>query len=140
MKTHENYVREEAVEGSSDRTFGLFFAGFFLVLFAIGAYKGHFRIWPAAASAVLLFVALLRPGLLSLLNRAWTRLGLAMYFVVGPVVMLLIFSLTIVPFGLVMRLFGRDVLRLKRPRGDVQTYWRMREPSEAVADSMKHQF
>ena len=75
----------------------------------------------------LVATALVRAALLAPLNRAWTRLGLLLFHVVNPVVMLLLFALVVIPAGLVMRLVGHDPMRRRFDPG-AATYWIERRP------------
>lgn len=137
---HEDLRRERAVEGSSDRSFGLVFAGFCGIMAGLGWWRGgtHWPWW-AAAAAFLAVVALVFPRSLAPLNAAWTMLGLLLFRVVNPIVMLLLYGLTIVPTGLLMRLAGRDPLRLRfDPKAS--SYWILREPPGPAPESMKRQF
>ena len=61
-------------------------------------------------------IAVFRPAALAPANRVWLRLGLVLYKVVNPVAMGLVFFATVVPIGLIMRVLGKDPLRLARPR------------------------
>ena len=140
MNTHERIDREEEVTGSSDRSFGLVFAGFFAIIAGLRAWKGEAGtlLWLGAASAFAL-VAVLRPAALAPANRAWLRLGLVLGRIVTPVVMLVLFAIAIVPFGLVMRLMGRDPLRLARDP-QAQTYWQDHDATPRAHDRMRDQF
>ena len=137
---HEELSREEEIHGSSDRSFGLVFAAFCALMAALGWWKGrpHAPYWTAAA-LVFAAVAVARPSLLGPLNRAWTRLGLLLFHVVNPVVMFLLYGLAIVPVGLVMRLLGKDPLRL-RFEPEVASYWIPREPPGPAPETMTDQF
>jgi hypothetical protein len=66
------------------------------------------------------------------------RLGLLLHGIVNPVIMGLLFFGTILPTGLVMRLRGKDLLRLKRDP-DANSYWIARTPGPAP-ETMKDQF
>src|SRR5438552_13534083 len=120
QSTHESFARDEPPAPGSDRTFGLVMAtALALVSLMNGWHVG--RLWPWTSVAAVLFAgaAWLRPSSLRALNRLWMKLGLLMHKVVNPVVMGLLFYATILPTGLVMRLRGRDLLRLKRePKAD----------------------
>lgn len=137
---HEALRREVAVEGSSDRGFGLTMAG---VLALVGAV----RLWHGAASgpwwlggaALFLVLALAAPGLLRPLNRAWLRLGLLLYRVVNPVVMALLFFLAVTPMALLMRLFGKRPLGLAREPA-APSYWIPRTPPGPEPSTMDRQF
>ncbi|MGH6738880.1 MAG: hypothetical protein ACREDY_07580 [Bradyrhizobium sp.] len=140
QSTHENFSRDEASSaGSSDRTFGLVMAGaLVLVSLVNGGHRG--RLWPWELTAALLFLlaAWLKPALLNPLNWLWMKLGLLLHRIVNPIVMGLLFYCTIWPTGLVMRMRGRDLLRLKRePASD--TYWIARTPGPAP-ETMRDQF
>ena len=136
---HENFRREEVVAGS-DRGFGLVLAGFFAVIGALKLWHGHavWIVWCAAA-LVFLVLAVVRPKILAPLNRLWLKLGLLLYRIVNPIVMALMFYLTILPIGLLTRLFREDPLRLKRdPKA--RSYWIERRPPGPEPDTMRNQF
>lgn len=135
---HETYAEQKLVL-PSDRSTGLVFT----VALAIAAWLGRHHaliVWPAlVASAGFLAVALLAPALLRPLNIAWMKLAMLMSRIVSPVVMGVLFLLTIVPFGIAMQIV-RDPLRRKRT-ADQTSYWieRHAEPG-APAQSMTNQF
>jgi predicted membrane metal-binding protein len=139
MQTHESFDRKHAVAASSDRSFGLVFAAFFALVAGLRWWRGHsdFMWWllPAAAFAL---AALAWTAPLAPLNRAWTRLGQLLHAIVNPLLMGLVFAVAIVPLGLVLRLLGKDLLRLRRDPS-AATYWIAREAS-ARPDAMKDQF
>jgi hypothetical protein len=82
---------------------------------------------------------LVRPGLLAGLNRQWTKLGVLLGKVVSPIALGLLFYCAIAPLGIVMRLAGKDPLRLKFDRA-AESYWIRREPPGPAPDSMTNQF
>ena len=139
QSTHENFNRDEATSPGSDRTFGLVMAA---ALALVGAVNYHHsgRLWPWELVLAVLFsaAALLKASLLNPLNRLWMKLGLLLHRIVNPIVMGLLFYGTIWPTGLVMRMRGRDLLRLKRePTSD--TYWIARAPGPQP-ETMRDQF
>jgi len=137
---HEDLDREQVVEGSSNRTFGFVFAGFFVL---VGAWPllhaASPRWWAVAVAAVFALVAAGRPTLLAGLNRWWMKLGLLLGRIVSPIALGLLFYLAVTPTGLIMRLMGKDPLLLKRNAG-ATSYWRRREPPGPRPDSMTQQF
>lgn len=139
---HEITAREEeSVKSSSDRSFGLVFAGFFTLLALLGIYFGHNDRWPiwlglAVAFAVVAFAA---PRVLAPLNRLWTKFGLLLHKVISPIILAVIFFLCIMPIGLLMRMFGKDPLRL-RMEPETKSYWILREPPGPEPESFKNQF
>ena len=131
--------RHGDVRIGSDRGFGLVFA----VIFAIVALwplfgDGGLRIWALAFAIVFLLVALIRPASLRPLNLLWFRFGLLLGRVVAPVVMAVLFLVAVIPTALVMRVLGKDPLRLHFDP-DAESYWIPRGDAQPVG-SMKNQF
>jgi MFS family permease len=131
----------EKVELPSPRSFGLTFA----VVFAIiglwplpwrGEEPRYWSLGIAAAFAIAPFVA---PRVLAPFNWLWFQIGLALHHIVNPLLMALIYYLAVVPIGLLLRLFGKDLLRLRR-RPKAASYWIAREPPGPEPGSMTRQF
>jgi hypothetical protein len=135
---HEIGARSHEVEGSSDRSFGLFIAAALAVVGALSWWHaGH--LWPLyiLAAVLLLALALWRPAWLAPFNRLWTRFGLLLSRIVNPLVMAALFFLVITPCAVLIRLSGRDLLRLRRDAAR-ESCWIARDPSQP--QSMKDQF
>ena len=134
--SHEPLIETE-VTPPSPRSTGIVFA----VVCGLAALLLRHHLVPAAAalaaSVTFLALALAAPHRLERLNRGWFRFGLLLNRVVSPIVMLVLYAVAIVPFGLVMQR-RRDPLRLKR-RPDAETYWIDRAATPA-AGSMTQQF
>ena len=125
----------------SNRIFGLLFIGVFAVLASYGLWKG----WSAGLikaffiiSAGLVVVTLLAPKLLTPFNKAWYQLGLLLGKVVSPIVLGILFFMVITPVAIVMRLAGRDALRLRKQ--NVKSHWIDRKPPGPEPESFKEQF
>jgi Saxitoxin biosynthesis operon protein SxtJ len=137
---HEDLDREQHVEGSSDRSFGLVFAGVFLVIAGMPLFHGEaIRWWSVAVAIVFALVALVKPALLAGLNRLWMKLGVLLAKVVSPIALGILFYVVITPIGVVIRLTGKDPLRLKFDP-DAESYWIPREPPGPPPGSMNNQF
>ncbi len=54
--------------------------------------------------------------------RVSSRVGFFISQFIGQVVLTIFFVLVLTPMGFVLRLFGKDLLRLRRPR-EAATYW-----------------
>ena len=136
----ENTERSEAMEGSSDRVFGLVFAAVVCIVALWPLFHGEaIRLWALLAAMVFLVLAIVVPRSLSRLNRLWMRLGLLMGRVVSPVAIGIVYYLTVVPTGLLMRAFGKDPLRLRFER-ELPSYWIKREPPGPDPKTMNDQF
>jgi hypothetical protein len=131
---------EQAVRGSSNRSFGLIFAAFFCIIALLPLFsRGEVRPWALVAAAVFAVIAITVPSILAPLNKAWMRLGLLLHRVVNPIVLGLMFLIAIVPIGVLMRLLGKDLLRLKFSR-DARSYWIVRDPKGPDPRSLNRQF
>jgi saxitoxin biosynthesis operon SxtJ-like protein len=134
--THEDFSRHEDFKPSSDRSFGLVIATVFLV---IAFWPLTVRWWALAVAAVFAALALTWTAALAPLNKWWTKLGVLLYRVVSPIALGLLFYVAVVPVGLLMRVLGKDPLRLRRDP-DAASYWIDRTPPGPTPESMKNQF
>jgi len=132
-QTHSN------IDVGSDRGFGFVFAAVFAVisLWPLTG-GGGVRIWAIAIAALFVAAALVRPKILRPLNRLWFRFGLLLGHIVSPIVMAVVFFVAVTPTALIMRAFGKDLLRLKFDP-DAESYWIRRADDEPMG-SMKDQF
>ena len=138
--THEDYSRAHAVKGSSDKSFGLVFAAFFALIGLWPLIHGASpRWWVVAIGAAFLVVAFIRPSLLAAPNRWWMKFGLLLAKVVNPIVMGLVFYLTVTPTAAIMRMMGKDPLRLRYDRS-AKSYWIERTPPGPSPETMSRQF
>lgn len=128
------------IELPRNRTFGLFFAGVFVIVAAYFFYhQTQTTAWIFAGLAALFIVlALAVPDVLLPLNKLWMRFGFLLGMIISPIVLGVIFFLLFTPIGLIMRLFGRDELRLKLR--DTASHWKTRETGDVENESFKHQF
>lgn len=126
---------------ASERSFGILFFVVFMVVAAYFWHKGYEDSWVYGAIALSVFFLLagfLAPALLRPLNKLWFQLGLLMGRVVSPIVLGAIFFILLSPIAILMRVFGRDELKLKKR--DVSSYWVERQPHGPNPESFKEQF
>ena len=116
-------------------TFGILFFVFFLI---IGLYPlksdGAIRIWSVLFSLVFLIITIIRPNLLTFLNKLWIKFGILLGRIISPIVMGLVFFFVVTPIGVLVRILKKDVMGLKR---GASSYWINREDK---LQSMKKQF
>ena len=125
------------IKMGSARGFGLVFFCFFLIVAAWPLFSGETpRLWALAIAFIFVALALARPAVLAPLNKIWFKFGLLLGKIISPVVMSLVFFLTVLPTGIIMRLLGRDLLNRKMDRS-APTYWVKREDP---VGSMRNQF
>ena len=129
MKNLINIKRKDNI------TFGILFFVFFLI---IGLYPlksdGAIRIWSVLFSLVFLIITIIRPNLLTFLNKLWIKFGILLGRIVSPIVMGLVFFFVVTPIGVLVRILKKDVMGLKR---GASSYWINREDK---LQSMKKQF
>ena len=106
----------------TNRNFGVVF---FLVFLFISLFPllnhGNIRIWSVIIALVFLILGLLNSPVLSPLNKLWFKFGIMLGNLISPVVMAIIFFMVVTPTSLLVRLFGKDLLSLKK--NDKKTYW-----------------
>ena len=93
------------------------------------------RIWSLVVSLIFLFLGLLNSKLLSQLNLIWTKFGNFLGKIIAPIIMGVIYFLVLTPIGLLMRLGGKDLLKLKFSKN--KSYWIKRKNN---IGTMKKQF
>ena len=121
---------------SSNRSFGIvFFVVFILVALYPLIYSGEIRIWSIVLSLIFLTLGLLNSKILTPLNKIWFKFGIILGKIISPIIMGVIFFLVVTPIGLLMRIFGKDVLNLKYNKN--QTYWIEKNGPKS---KMKNQF
>lgn len=136
----ENAHSEENLEGSSDRAFGMVFTLVFVIIGLWPLLDGaQVRAWSLVVGSIFLILGLAWPRSLTKLNHLWMRLGMLLNRIVSPVALGVVFYLTMFPTGLVMRLLGKDPLRLKFDPS-AKTYWIHRNPPGPEPKTMSNQF
>jgi hypothetical protein len=128
------------VEMGSDRAFGLVFAAVFAIVCLLPLTSGgEYRPWAGIVAAAFVVVSFTFPRLLKPLNRVWFLFGLLLHKVVSPLVMGLLFFVTVTPIALIMRALGKDPLRLARDDA-AASYWIVRQPPGPAPETMRRQF
>lgn len=143
MAAHETFIRNNEIQGSSDRTFGLVIAGAFVVMgFSPLRHHEPMRYWAFGAALPFLALAIAAPKMLSPLNLLWTKFGFVLQKITNPLVMGVLFYFLITPVALIFKLFGKDPLnrRFDPENPDVQSYWVTRDVTDSFSETMKHQF
>ena len=67
-------------------------------------------------AGLFLAAALMVPGILAPLNHQWMRFGLLLHKITNPIIMGLVFFVTVTPTALVMKMMGLDPLNRKIDR------------------------
>lgn len=137
---HEDLRRESDTKIGSERGFGLVFAGVLLLVALAPLVRQHQpRYWALGLAAAFLVAALAAPRSLRPLNQLWFRFGLVLHRIVSPLILGMLFFLTVTPVAFIYRLRGKDPLGLKFDR-QRKSYWIVREPPGPPPDTMSKQF
>jgi len=127
------------IELPSNRKFGFFFTFIFAVVAAYFYYSANVS-WTyvfAAKSLIFLLITLTKSDALLPLNKLWMRFGLLLGMILSPIVLGIIFFGIFTPLAMLMRLSGRDELRLKH--NQKASHWISR--NELIkSESFKNQF
>jgi len=124
------------IEIGSNRSFGIVFSIFFLLIFLFPFYSGgSLTIIPLIISLVFLILGLINSKILSPLNFIWFKIGILLGKFVSPIIMGLVYFIVVTPTGMIMRFLNKDLLNLKRKKN--KTYWIERNKSKS---DMKNQF
>ena len=124
------------IKVGSNKSFGIVFFVFFLI---IGLYplinEENVRIWSIVISIIFLILGLINSQILTPLNILWFKFGILLGRFVSPIVMGLVFFLVVTPTGLIMKLFNKDLLKLRKNKNS--SYWIKRPETKS---EMKNQF
>ena len=120
----------------SNKNFGLvFFVVFLLVAFYPLIVKGDIRLWSFILSLIFLILGLINSKILTPLNMAWLKFGIFLGKIISPIIMGIIFFCVVTPTGLLMRVFKKDILKLKF--NNHKSYWIKKNEQKS---KMKDQF
>ena len=121
----------------SNRNFGLVFFVFFLI---IGLWPllgtNEIRYWSIFFSIIFFLLGITNSKLLNPLNKIWFNFGMLLGKMISPLVMGIIFFLVVTPIGVIMRVFGKDILSLKYNKKN-KSYWIEKNGPKS---KMKNQF
>ena len=115
-------MKNKKIKISSNRSFGLVFFAIFLIISIWPLLDNQdIRIWSLIVSLIFLILGILNSNLLKPFNKIWFNFGMFLGKIASPIVMCLVFFLVATPTGFIMRLFGKDLLKLKKNKNN--TYW-----------------
>ena len=138
--THERIHVAHEVKGASNRQFGIVIGAACAVIALLPVIGGGMPTWwLLIVATVLVAAALIIPDILRPFNRIWTKFGLLLHRITSPVIMGLMFFVVISPIGLLLRLFKKDVLRLRWDSA-AASYWIERRPAGPAPKTMSDQF
>ncbi len=114
---------------------GILFCIIFLI---IGLYPLKYgetiRSWSIYTMIVIFLITIIKPSLFNFITKLWIILGIKLGKFVSPFVMGFIYFLVVTPTGILLKIFKKDIMRLKKKK---YSYWIDRKNK---IQSMKKQF
>ena len=108
-------MKNNKIKLPSNRSFGVvFFIVFFIVSLWPLLNNDQIRYWALFVSILFLLLGTINSKILTPLNKIWFKFGILLGRIVSPVVLAIIFFLVVTPTGLIMRILGKDLLKLKK--------------------------
>jgi len=106
------------------REFGIIFGVIFVLLFGLflpWLLEKSYPLWPWYILAVTGGLAIVFPAALKPVYKLWMKFGVVMAWLNTRIILGFVFYFVFMPFGLVMKLFGKDLLSRKLDP-DLKTY------------------
>ena len=129
-------MSDNNIKISSNRSFGIVF---FIVFLIIATYPilndNSIRLWSLIISIIFFILGIIDSRILSPLNILWVKFGLLLGKIISPVVLGFVFFGVVTPIAVLMKLFRKDLLNLKRD--NKKTYWLKKEK---IKSNMNNQF
>ena len=120
----------------SNRNFGIvFFVVFLIISFWPLLNDGNIKVWSVILAIFLLILGLLNSKILTPLNKVWYKFGILLGSVVSPIVMGIVFFAVVTPTSLLMKIFCKNLLGLKK--NNKRSYWIERSQ---IKSKMNNQF
>ena len=108
MKSTNTYANRE-------RSFGVTVGAVCCILWAIAFWRGRGHpVWLVALGGILMFFGWIAPTVLRWPSALWWKFSEVLGWINSRIILTAVFLLIFTPVGLVMRLLGRDSLRLRR--------------------------
>ena len=129
-------MNKDKIEISSNQSFGLVFFVVFLIISLLPIFKGgDVRIWAIISAIIFLILGLLNSQILNPLNKIWFKFGILLGNFISPIVMGIVFFLVVTPTSLIMKIFNKNLLGLKKIKK--KSYWIKKS---SIKSKMKNQF
>ena len=129
-------MKYKDIKISSNKNFGIvFFIVFLLIALWPLLNNSEIRLWSLITSIIFLVLGLFNSKLLTPLNKLWFKFGILLGNFIAPIVMGIIFFFVVTPTGILMKLLGKDLIKLKK--NNKKTYWIEKKDMKS---SMKNQF
>ena len=125
------------IENKQIRNFGILFSFVFLLIAIYPLInEDGLRYWSIIISFLFLVAGFLKLKILIPLLKIWLKFGIFLGNIISPIVLGIIFFGLVTPTSILMKIFKKDHLRLKKE--NLSTYWIKKDENQN--QSMKNQF
>ena len=134
-------VIKKKIKLPSNKSFGLTFSIIFFIFFLINIfyfYSLQNSILLLSFSLFLLVISLYKPNIFYLLNKLWMNFGFVLFKITNPFILLIVYVVSIIPIGLIMKLFRYNPLKIKSKKR--KTFWINRTAKNIDPKSLEQQF
>jgi hypothetical protein len=129
-------MNSKNIKISSNKSFGIVFFLFFFIVSIFPLFKNEdIRVWAAITAIIFLILGLMNSPALSPLNKIWFKFGILLGNFISPIIMGLVFFAVVTPTAFLLRVFGKNLLNLKK--NNKKSYWIEKSP---LKSKMKNQF
>ena len=129
-------IEEDSIKKCKNFGYTFSFIFFLIFLYHFFFMSKNLAYYFLALSVFFSILTYLRPNLLRFLSDAWEKFGLFLGKLFSPVILTLIYLITIVPVNLVVRILRIDLIN-KEVSNKVTSYWIKRKDSKV---NFKDQF
>ncbi len=115
------------------RKFGFVMAGALAVIGALVLWRGRpYYVYFFGCSLLLAVFGAILPVVLMPIHKVWMTLAAILGWFMTRVILCVLFYLVLTPMGLLMRLFGKDILNMRFEPDRSSSYWvpKQAEPPE----------
>ena len=110
------------MKNSSNKSFGVLFFIVFLIIGLWPLYHSNpIKLWSVIVAVIFLILGLSNSKILSPFNKAWVKFGELLGKIIAPIIMFIVFFVILTPLSLVVRIFKKDLLKLKYSKE--KSYW-----------------
>tara|TARA_A100001015_G_C15003678_1_gene719714 strand:+ start:1852 stop:2256 length:405 start_codon:yes stop_codon:yes gene_type:complete len=134
MKKQLNKINDN--NSTNNKSFGLLFFFVFFIIYLYQYLNSNYLNWYVLLIGIIfLILGILNSKFLTPLKLSWIKLGFLLGKLVSPIILGVIFFLIVTPTSFLLKLFKKDVLRLKKSKA--KSYWIEKDKNKS---EMKNQF
>lgn len=124
---------------ASDKSFG-FLMSFILLIVSIYFFyvNSNYFVFSLGLMVIAFSISLTIPKLFYPFNFLWFRIGIFLGRVINPLILGVMYFVFITPLAIILRLFGRDELRLRNEKNSSK--WIVRVEQKIDPQSFKNQY